>query len=96
MVAWETSSPKGNLRAVLNTIFSSELFRSHAAAAQKIKTPLEFVASSLRALRSVNPDGTATATTDALTTLGLCTLAQKTSNSKWRGSLKSVRQRLHS
>ncbi len=68
MLAWESSNPKGNIRAVLNTIFSSQLFRSHAAAAQKIKTPFEFVASSLRALRSVNPDGTATATTDGLAT----------------------------
>jgi hypothetical protein len=68
MLAWENSTPKGNLRAVLNTIFSSELFRSHTAAAQKIKTPLEFVASSIRALRSINPDGTATASTDGQTT----------------------------
>ncbi len=66
MLAWENSSPKGNLRAVLNTIFSSELFRSHAAAAQKVKTPFEFVTSSIRALRSLNPDGTATANTDGL------------------------------
>lgn len=68
MLAWENSTPKGNIRAVLATIFSSELFRSHAAAAQKIKTPFEFVASSIRALRSVNPDGTATSTTDGLAT----------------------------
>jgi uncharacterized protein (DUF1800 family) len=64
MLAWENSTPKGNLRAVLNTIFNSDLFRSHTAAAQKVKTPLEFVASSVRALRSVNADGTATASTD--------------------------------
>ena len=64
MLAWENSSPKGNLRAVLATIFNSDLFRSHTAAAQKVKTPLEFVASSVRALRSVNPDGSATASTD--------------------------------
>lgn len=31
---------------------------------QKIKTPLEFLASSVRALNSVNPNGTTTATTD--------------------------------
>jgi hypothetical protein len=49
---------------VLNTIFNSDLFRSHTAAAQKVKTPLEFVASSIRALRSVNANGSATATTD--------------------------------
>jgi len=64
MLAWENSSPKGNIRAVLNTIFNSDLFRSHTATAQKVKNPLEFVASSVRALRSVNPNGTATANTD--------------------------------
>jgi uncharacterized protein (DUF1800 family) len=64
MLAWENSSPKGNIRAVLNTIFSSDLFRSHTAAAQKVKTPLEFVASSVRALRSSNANGTYTAGTD--------------------------------
>lgn len=66
MLAWENSNPKGNLRAVLSTIFNSDLFRSHTAVAQKIKTPLEFVTSSLRALRSVNVDGSATVTTDGL------------------------------
>ncbi len=64
MLAWENSTPKGNIRAVLNTIFSSDLFRTHAANAQKVKTPLEFVASSVRALRSMNANGTATASTD--------------------------------
>lgn len=64
MLAWENSTPKGNIRAVLNTIFNSDLFRSHTAAAQKVKTPLEFVASTVRALRSANPDGTWTASTD--------------------------------
>jgi uncharacterized protein (DUF1800 family) len=64
MLAWENSTPKGNIRAVLNTIFNSDLFRSHTAAAQKVKTPLEFVTSTLRALRSVDPDGTATASAD--------------------------------
>ena len=64
MLAWENSSPKGNIRAVLATIFNSDLFRSQAAVAQKVKTPFEFVASSLRALRSTNTAGTLTATTD--------------------------------
>lgn len=64
MLAWENSSPKGNVRAVLNTIFNSELFRTQAANSQKVKTPLEFVISSVRALRSANPDGTTTASTD--------------------------------
>jgi len=64
MLAWENSSPKGNLRAVLNTIFNSDLFRSHTAVGHKVKTPLEYVAGSVRALRSINANGTATATTD--------------------------------
>jgi hypothetical protein len=67
MVAWEATGPdgrKGNLRSVLNTIFASDLFRSHGGSLQKVKTPLEFVASSVRALRSVNADGSATASTD--------------------------------
>jgi uncharacterized protein (DUF1800 family) len=65
MLAWENSTPKGNLRAVLNVIFNSELFRSHAAQAQKVKTPLEFVASTIRALRgSTNGGSGFTATTD--------------------------------
>ena len=65
MLAWENSTPrKGNIRAVLNTIFNSDLFRSHTAAAHKVKTPFEFVTSAIRALRSVNANGTATATTD--------------------------------
>jgi uncharacterized protein (DUF1800 family) len=64
MVAWDSSNPKGQIRDVLRTIFNSELFRSHGGSMQKIKTPFEFCASALRALRSVNPDGTATASTD--------------------------------
>jgi hypothetical protein len=64
MLAWENSSPKGNIRAVLSTIFNSDLFRSHTAHAQKVKTPLEFVISAVRAMRSANPDGTSTASTD--------------------------------
>ena len=64
MLAWENSSPKGNIRAVLSTIFNSDLFRSQTAVAQKVKTPFEFVASSLRALHSTNTAGIATATTD--------------------------------
>jgi uncharacterized protein (DUF1800 family) len=63
MLAWEYSTPKGNVRAVLNTIFNSELFRSHTAQAHKVKTPLEFVISTVRALRSGN-SGTPTASTD--------------------------------
>lgn len=64
MLAWENSTPKGNLRAVLNVIFNSDLFRSHTAHAQKVKTPLEFVASSVRALKSSATNGAPTAFTD--------------------------------
>jgi uncharacterized protein (DUF1800 family) len=64
MLAWENSSPKGNIRAVLSTIFNSDLFRNHTGAAQKVKTPFEFVASSIRALRANSTSNTPTAFTD--------------------------------
>ena len=67
MVAWQTPAGdgrKGNIRSILRTIFDSDLFRSHGGSVQKIKTPLEFVASSVRALRSANANGSFTATTD--------------------------------
>jgi hypothetical protein len=64
MEAWESGSPKGQIRQVLATIFASELFRSHGGSLQKIKTPLEFAVSAVRALRSDNGDGTFTAHTD--------------------------------
>ena len=52
MLAWENSTPKGNIRSVLATIFNSDLFRSPDTAMQKVKTPLEFVISAVRAVRS--------------------------------------------
>jgi hypothetical protein len=67
MVAWNTPATdgrKGNMRSVLRTIFNSDLFRSHGGSLQKIKTPLEFVASSVRALRAANGNGGFTANTD--------------------------------
>ncbi|HEU5072376.1 MAG TPA: DUF1800 family protein [Verrucomicrobiae bacterium] len=64
MLAWENSVPKGQIRPVLNVIFQSNLFRGHGGSLHKVKTPLEFVASSVRALRASNPDGTTTAGTD--------------------------------
>jgi uncharacterized protein (DUF1800 family) len=70
MLAWETNSPKGQLRPVLNTIFNSQLFRSHGGSLQKIKTPLEFAISAIRALRSKNSDGSFTATTDGYSISG--------------------------
>jgi uncharacterized protein (DUF1800 family) len=71
MNAWNTPATdgrKGNIRSVLRTIFNSALFRGHAASRQKIKTPLEFAVSAVRALRLVNADTnsyiSATADTD--------------------------------
>jgi uncharacterized protein (DUF1800 family) len=64
MDAWENNTPKGQLRKVLAVIFNSELFRSQGAAMHKVKTPLEFTVSAVRALRSVDATGVATADTD--------------------------------
>lgn len=64
MDAWENNTPKGQIRKVLEVIFNSELFRSQGAAAHKVKTPFEYVASAVRALKSDNADGTSTARTD--------------------------------
>jgi uncharacterized protein (DUF1800 family) len=52
MVTWQNSSPKGQIRPVLQTIFNSELFRSQSVAQHKVKTPLEYCVSAIRALRS--------------------------------------------
>jgi hypothetical protein len=57
MMAWENSSPKGNLRAVLNVIFNSDLFRSQSGNAQKVKTPFEYTVSAVRALRASTNGG---------------------------------------
>jgi hypothetical protein len=68
MTAWEGSNPKGQLRPVLATIFNSALFRGQGANAHKVKTPLEFATSAVRATRqSANGTGlhgTWTAATD--------------------------------
>ena len=59
MTAWNTPAGdgrKGNIRGVLTTIFNSALFRSHGASQQKVKTPLEFAVSAVRALRMVSTD----------------------------------------
>ena len=52
MITWENTQPKGQIWPVLATIFNSELFRSPQASQQKIKTPLEFCISAVRALRA--------------------------------------------
>jgi uncharacterized protein (DUF1800 family) len=66
MQAWEADN--GKLRPVLATIFNSALFRGHGGNAHKVKTPLEFAASAIRAIRQSNNGsglhGTWTAYTD--------------------------------
>jgi uncharacterized protein (DUF1800 family) len=60
MAAWDNASPRGQIRPVLATIFNSPLFNGSGAARHKVKTPLEFVVSSVRALRaSTNNTGLA-------------------------------------
>jgi len=70
MVAWDTPAGdgrKGNLRNVLNVIFNSDLFRSHGGSLHKVKTPVEFAVSAVRALQSTNP---ATGRTDGYSISG--------------------------
>ncbi|MBM3823334.1 MAG: DUF1800 family protein [Verrucomicrobia bacterium] len=64
MEAWENGSPKGQIRQVLSVIFNSDLFRTQSGSAQKVKTPLEFTVSAVRALSAVDANGAYTATTD--------------------------------
>lgn len=63
MKAWEAGNPKGQIRSVLLAILASDLFRSHGGSMQKVKTPLEFVVSAVRALRADVGNGAFTATT---------------------------------
>lgn len=65
MLAWENGARKGQIRDVLKVILQSDLFRHHDGSLQKVKTPLEFVASTVRALRAKRPDGTFTSESDA-------------------------------
>lgn len=64
MLAWENSTPKGNIRAVLSTIFNSDLFRGNDGSMQKIRTPFEFGVATVRSLRSTDLSGRPTADTD--------------------------------
>jgi hypothetical protein len=75
MLAWEQGNPRGQIRDVLRVIFNSELFRGHGGSMQKVKTPLEFAASAVRALRSQKADGTFTAFTDGYSISGRSTTA---------------------
>jgi uncharacterized protein (DUF1800 family) len=51
LMAWETNAPKGQLYKVVQAITDSALFRSSSAYRRKLKTPLEFTMSAVRALR---------------------------------------------
>jgi uncharacterized protein (DUF1800 family) len=64
MATWENGNPKGQIREILRTIFESELFRSHSGSMQKVRTPFEFTVAAVRALRSLNSDGSYTSETD--------------------------------
>src|SRR5438874_2813055 len=64
MAAWENGSPKGQVRDVLRVIFNSDLFRAHSGSMQKVKTPLEYTVSAIRALRYSYTNNTFTADTD--------------------------------
>ena len=74
MLAWENSNPKGQIRAVLSTIFNSDLFRGNAAAMQRSRRPLEYTVSAIRALRAstngTGDPGTFTADTDGYSISG--------------------------
>jgi len=65
MTAWENGIPKGQIRDVLRVIFNSNLFRNHSGSMQKVKTPLEYIISAVRALRTANTNGTYTADLDS-------------------------------
>ncbi len=66
MDAWEAGG--GQMRPVLKTIFDSALFRGHGGNAHKVKTPLEYCVSAIRALRlstnGTGSHGSWSATTD--------------------------------
>lgn len=66
MESWNASEPKGQIRPVLRTILTSDLFRRHGASLHKIRTPLEFGVAAIRALLAERPEapGTYTAVAD--------------------------------
>jgi uncharacterized protein (DUF1800 family) len=51
MMTWQTNATKGQIYKIVKTITDSDLFRSKASYRRKIKTPLEFTMSAVRALR---------------------------------------------
>lgn len=92
MMAWETNAPKGQIWRVLKVITDSDLFRAHAAAQQKVKTPLEFLVSAIRALRSSTNgsglNGTFTADTDGPAIAGTSTIEDGDSPLLRMGNMK--------
>jgi len=75
MLTWENASPKGQIWPILSNILNSALFRGDGASMQKVKTPLEYTISAIRALRvSTNGSflpGTFTADTDGYSISGV-------------------------
>jgi uncharacterized protein (DUF1800 family) len=65
MAAWDGGNPKGQIRDVMRVICNFTLFRGHGGSLHKVKTPLEYSVSAVRALRSRKPDGSYTAEIDA-------------------------------
>ncbi len=58
MQTWENSTPKGQIWLVLSNIFNSDEFKGNISSMQKVKTPLEYTISAIRALRtSTNNSG---------------------------------------
>ena len=70
MLAWENGAPKGQIWKVLKVILSSDLFRKNGGSMQKVKTPLEFCVSAIRALRSDLGKGRFSATSDGTSIVG--------------------------
>jgi hypothetical protein len=74
MLTWENSNPKGQIWLVLSNIFNSDLFKGNGSSMQKVKTPLEYTISAIRALRTStngsNLPGTFTADTDGYSISG--------------------------
>ncbi|MBI1842305.1 MAG: DUF1800 family protein [Verrucomicrobia bacterium] len=70
MLAWETGSPKGQIWKVLKVILDSDLFRKNGGSMQKVKTPLEFCVSAIRALRSDLGNGRFSASSDGVSIVG--------------------------
>jgi uncharacterized protein (DUF1800 family) len=50
LLAWETNTPRGQIYKVVEVIAKSDLFKTNALR-RKVKTPLEYTASAVRALR---------------------------------------------